>query len=349
MNKDSVYRTKPRQYAPAVTDAIAILGFLRREAPHTANVTEISRGLGISKSSCYIILQTLQVGGLVLQNPLNKTYALGPALVGLASVVVEETSAIAASRTLLPGLASRTGFPAGAWKLLPSGHLALVAHAAGTRPFQISFSVGQTFPLAPPFGAAFLAWLPRPELEHWLSLATAGGFGPSSEAELAYLSEDLRNVRERGYACAVRPSGNSDTALDELGAWLERAATMGLERSTAVGRLAYLEEIRRVSKVPDVDRSLDGVALPASLVSIVAPVFDPNGRVAIGIALIGFIGELPPERVVDIAGAVRDCADTLTAATGGIPPPGFPARGESDPALPATVRRRFESGQGTWG
>src|SRR5207247_1540569 len=148
--------------------------------------------------TCHTILQTLQLGRFVLQDPLDKTYALGPALIGLGRAAAAETPAEAAARSALPGLAQQTGFGASVWKPVGTAYLTAVARAEGTRSLQIAVTVGLTVPLSPPFGTSYLAWAPAPELRRWAEAARAGGFGPGSGAELDAYLDELEAVRARG-------------------------------------------------------------------------------------------------------------------------------------------------------
>ena len=72
--------------APAVASAVRILDFLATQSPR-AGVTELSRSLGINKSTCFNILATLAHFGVVTRLPGMPKYQLGPKLVELGSAV----------------------------------------------------------------------------------------------------------------------------------------------------------------------------------------------------------------------------------------------------------------------
>jgi DNA-binding IclR family transcriptional regulator len=72
--------------APAVAAAIRILDFLATQSPR-AGVTELSRSLGINKSTCFNILATLAHFGVVSRLPGMPRYQLGPKLAELGAAV----------------------------------------------------------------------------------------------------------------------------------------------------------------------------------------------------------------------------------------------------------------------
>jgi DNA-binding IclR family transcriptional regulator len=54
---------------------------------------------------------------------------------------------------------------------------------------------------------------------------------------------------------------------------------------------------------------------------VAAPIFDANGRVVLVVCVLAFSSELNESTVERIGALVRDCARTITARTGGAPPP----------------------------
>ena len=71
----------------AVERAIAILKSFSLERPERG-VAELSRELGLHKSTVSRLIQTLERGGLLVRNPETKRYRLGIELIGLASQVL---------------------------------------------------------------------------------------------------------------------------------------------------------------------------------------------------------------------------------------------------------------------
>jgi DNA-binding IclR family transcriptional regulator len=302
---------------------MAILELLRARAPSTSaglGVSEIARGLEMSKATCHLILQSLHSGHFVVQDPVEKTYTLGPALIGLGAAAGGDPQLIEVAGSALPPLAARTGLTVAALKLLPNARIAIVARAESPRPFQVSVAVGQSFPLAPPFGVPFLAWAPREEIEDRLAAASAAGYGPHSAAERHEYLDALGRARRRGYSFGLRVSGDSAAGLAELAAWLDRAVATGLDERTPAEIRSYVEEVGRLARLPPERGPSEGLAVAVPLVNISAPVFDHRARVALIVTLYGFAGEIPPERVPDLATEARHTAHAITTRIGGHTP-----------------------------
>jgi DNA-binding IclR family transcriptional regulator len=318
----------PKRLTPAVVDAIAILNHLQAHPPVRLSLTEIVRALGISAGTGHAILQTLVHYHYVIQDPLDKTYTLGPALIGLGAAAAGDVRFAETFRSALSQLAARTGLSACAAKLLPNAHVATVVQSESVGALQLSAAVGATFPLTPPFGAVFLAWASPDEVERWFAVAAAGGFGPASAAERDDYLTDLQRVRREGYAWTIRVAAGSESGLAELRTWLVRAAAVGIDHRSEAGRAGYVAEIRRLGELLPEHRPNQGLVLATPIVSISAPIFDFQGRVQVCIFVFALSSEIPPERVGRIGEEVRAAAHTLTAATGGREPDTYPRSAE---------------------
>lgn len=88
----------------AVERAIAILKSFSIEHPERA-VGELSRELGLHKSTVSRLMQTLEQGGLLARNPETKRYRLGIDLIGLASQVMSYMDVREVARPFLRRLA----------------------------------------------------------------------------------------------------------------------------------------------------------------------------------------------------------------------------------------------------
>jgi DNA-binding IclR family transcriptional regulator len=88
----------------AVDRAIAILKSFSLERPERG-VAELSRELGLHKSTVSRLMQTLERGGLLARNPETKRYRLGIELIGLASQVAGYMDVQQVARPFLQRLA----------------------------------------------------------------------------------------------------------------------------------------------------------------------------------------------------------------------------------------------------
>jgi len=97
LNQPPSYRVQSVERAFQLLEALAAAG------PDGSTLTELARGIGVSKSAAYAILQTLLGGGFVADLGAGSTrrYRLGMALARLGDVVV---SGIALRDVALPVL-----------------------------------------------------------------------------------------------------------------------------------------------------------------------------------------------------------------------------------------------------
>lgn len=311
--------TPDKRLTPAVVHAIEILALLRDRAPRMLNASEIARELQLSRASCHTIMQTLQRYHYVVQNPEDRRFTLGPALLGLAAGVAGDHHRRESARLALPKLAEETGLGANAYERAPGGHMALVARDNTSRPISYGLSIGIGFSIvvSPWWGALFLAWSSPAEIDRWFEMAAARGYGPRSDLERRAALEHLKQVADHGYEYAVHLLQKSEAGLSELEAWLARAAEVGLDRRSTEIQHAFAQSVDRMRDLPPEHGTPRNPGLPYPMVSVMAPVFNYDGEVDMAISVFGFAREIPPERVPALAVQVIACAGVITTAIGG--------------------------------
>ena len=95
-----------------------------------------------------------------------------------------------------------------------------------------------------------------------------------------------------------------------------RGYLVGLEPATGGVRPAAAEMVEDLGHQEYVLLELDRAA-PYRPSHMAAPVFGPDGGVALALTLIGFRGQLRVERVPEIGERLLDAARTVTKAIGG--------------------------------
>ncbi len=100
---------RQRSHVPAVDSACRILHFLVRNNPRGISLSELSRELGVSKSTIHGLLATLHAHGFVQRDPDSRLYRLGSALVTLGSVAATQLRAAALVSDRLSALAAEHG------------------------------------------------------------------------------------------------------------------------------------------------------------------------------------------------------------------------------------------------
>jgi IclR family KDG regulon transcriptional repressor len=176
------------------------------------SISEISRSLNIHKSTAHNIAQTLCELNILEQNPRNLKYQLGSGLVSLGYLARQRLDVRRLARPYLESLAQETHASAFLGVFENDG-ITIIEKAESPEELRISAPIGQRVPFCGgSFGRAFLAFLPRLEVERLLNERGLPQFTATTITDPAKYRKILTEVRERGYAV-----DNSEEYLD--GVW----------------------------------------------------------------------------------------------------------------------------------
>jgi DNA-binding IclR family transcriptional regulator len=183
----------------SVKRAIAILRCFSRKRPELG-VTELSRELGVHKSTVSRLLSTLESEGFVNRNPDNGRYRLGVGLLELAGLVIIHIDLRRVSRPLLVQLAEQTQETV---NLAVRDHDRVVnIELVPSRDRRISNIgwVGRRTPLhASSTGKVIMAHLTEKELNPLLQ-EPLERFTEQTITDPQEVREELSVIRERGFA-----------------------------------------------------------------------------------------------------------------------------------------------------
>jgi len=273
--------------SPQTNRVVALVEILAARPNEALTLADVTRRLGVNKSTCYSMLQALTEVGWLLRDPFHKTYRLGPALVAVGRAASSGFPALDFVRPAMIELSRGVGSHCVALAVAPE-HVTVVDQVRDVR--AVGAPIGHGYiPLRPPFGAAVAAWSLPAVAERWLSLAPPG----TSDRYLAALEV----VRRRGFVVELaEPSWSpptNPTSLPEV-----------------------VEQLARLLS-PDV-LPLQLRATQAYAVSAInAAVVDPSGMVVLIVSLMGFPGPLTGAEV-DVAGdRLRSATAVVTAALAG--------------------------------
>jgi DNA-binding IclR family transcriptional regulator len=184
----------------SVKRAIAILRSFSLEQPERA-VGELSREMGLHKSTVSRLMATLEEGGLLSRNPETQRYRLGIDLIGLAAQVVNHADVREIARPLLRQLASECQESVNLVVLDGGQVMNLEQFVAPARQVKNIGRVGRRmWAHSTAAGRVLLAHLPPEELD----VALAGGlegFTPHTITDPAHLRRELSKIRAEG--CAI--------------------------------------------------------------------------------------------------------------------------------------------------
>jgi DNA-binding IclR family transcriptional regulator len=186
-----------RYAVPAVEGALSILETLG--AVQAMSLTELSKKLGLGKSSVYRLLATLVHRGYVERDPGGERYRLTYRLFAVGSRAAERLGLREVAQPIMDRLASQTGETVNLGVLdgfrTVSIHLVESAH-----PLRIHMRIGGVPAHATSTGKILLASLPPEELGRRLAGRRLTGLTARTIKSRLALRTELRRVRDQGYA-----------------------------------------------------------------------------------------------------------------------------------------------------
>jgi len=165
-------------------------------------VSELSRRVGLHKSTVSRILATLQDEGFVGQNAVTGKYRLGVGLIGLAGVALGRVDVRAAAYHHLDGLVEHTQESAGV-SILDGGESINVLSKPSPRPIHYAIWIGRRLPLhCTASGKVLLAGQPPADRARLLPLPLRRHTAATLVTAEA-LAQELARVQAQGYALAL--------------------------------------------------------------------------------------------------------------------------------------------------
>jgi len=257
--------------SPQTDRVVAVLNLLGHETDGLTGA-DIARRVGANRASCVHMLAALEGAGYVTRGALDRRYRLGPALVELGTAAARSYPGLEAARRELDALTRATGYPG--FVFAREGELArLLGFTWDLRRAAPVMRTGDTLLMVPPLGAVFYAWASAVDVDGWLSRAPG-----APDTAPTGLREILSSVRRLGFVVELLP--------EQLAIVASGGAPPDL--LDFVAQEIHDDEHYTVS-------------------SVSAPVFAPDGTVALALNLAGFAA---PVRGREI----RALADDLLAA-----------------------------------
>ena len=190
---------EPEGTVNAVIRALSILDLLG-QANEELGVTEISREIGLHKSTVFRLLNTLALSGYVKQNPKSGKYSLGIHLVQLGMSVLNQIDLRRVARPYLEELLHTCG-EAVHPGILDQGEVIYIDKIDVERPLTMGSRIGGKSPgYCTGLGKVLMAYLPEPELQLLVAKGEFYRFTANTIVEPNQLLEHLARIREQGYA-----------------------------------------------------------------------------------------------------------------------------------------------------
>jgi IclR family transcriptional regulator, pca regulon regulatory protein len=182
---------------------LAILAAFRSDRPRLG-ISELGREVGLTRSTTHRYVATLTSLGYLQQDPETKKYALGPRVVDLGFSALNSMESREVAAPHLRDLSDSTGYTVN-MAILDDLDIVYVERCrstrAGQREIDLNLHVGSRLPaFCTSLGKVLLAFLPSNEQEERVSRIDFNRRGPNTLASPAALLEELRRVREAGFA-----------------------------------------------------------------------------------------------------------------------------------------------------
>jgi len=197
---------KPFDAAPqsvrAVERALDILLLFTLEEPEIS-LAEISRRLGLSKSTVHRLVTALQKKGFVQQNPENQKYAPGMALLQLGHLVSERLDMGRIARPLMRRLEQETGETVNL-SVPVDGYRVCIEKVESHQDVRQFVEIGKRLPIyCGASGKVLMAYMEPSEVDDIVRRTGLRPYTSRTLADPAALKEELAAIRRRGYATST--------------------------------------------------------------------------------------------------------------------------------------------------
>ncbi len=246
---------KTAQRLSSVGTAIALLKSFTADE-HELGVSELSRKLGVAKSTVHRLARTLIADGMLEQNPDNEKYRLGLALFGLGALVRRRMNLSSEARQDLFALRQKTGETV-QLAIIDGAEIMFVYNLESTQAIRVNSDIGVRKPaFCTASGRAILAFqtgdVVKAAFDAGLQRRT-----PKTETDPVRLMKLLAEVRQRGIAIEDEESEAGMRAI---------AAPVRAAGGVVVGSVAVAGPIQRLSKdtlaryAPEVIRTAEAIS-----------------------------------------------------------------------------------------
>jgi DNA-binding IclR family transcriptional regulator len=187
------------QLLSSVIRALEVLDFFTVEKPELS-LAEISRRMGMHKSSVYRILRTLEAANFLRWNGERGQYSLSPKILELASRVLARYDLREVAGPSMDDLAARTGEIIHL-SILDGHDIVYLEKKGAGQVLTVATRVGGRYPAyASAMGKVLLAFLPEQQLQRLLEETELSALTPSTITDKVQLRRELDKIRAQGFA-----------------------------------------------------------------------------------------------------------------------------------------------------
>ena len=192
----------PREEGPAqsLQQALRVLVYMGEQAPES-DANELAARMGLSKASVHRLLHTLERFDLVERDAQSERYRLGMKLHQLGNRAAASRTLRTEAHRFLVEMSRRSRETVSLATPAPGGAICLDRLDSPHTVITVCTPVGSIFPAhCTAAGKAILAYLSESEMEEVVRRTGLRQHTPFTITQLAPLKENLRLIRQRGYA-----------------------------------------------------------------------------------------------------------------------------------------------------
>jgi len=185
--------------APSVKKAFAILSAIS-SSKNGLGVSDLAKKLKMAKSTVHGMTSALEELGAVMRYPLTKKYKLGFALLEIGRSAYSQIDLQSSARPVTEELMEKTQTSV-FLGILNWDHVTILDIVEARRDLNITAPVGSTIPLfAGAVGKVFLAAMEKEQATKIISSKGLPRFTDNSIVDMDMYFNELRQVKEKGYA-----------------------------------------------------------------------------------------------------------------------------------------------------
>ncbi len=167
---------------------------------HAMGVTELSKALGLDKSTVYRLLSTLRARGYVEQDSETRKYAIGPKMLAVSSRILGNNDIYLQARPIMKKLLQETRETVHL-AMLMENQVVYIAQEISPEIISVNTEIGQREPVhCTAVGKALVAFLPDEELEAIIRRLDFRRYTPRTIIDPDQFREHCQQIRAQGYA-----------------------------------------------------------------------------------------------------------------------------------------------------
>ena len=185
--------------APSVKKAFRILRLVS-DTDRGLGISELSKSLGISKSTVHGITSALEEVGAIIRNPITKRYNLGYAIVELVKKGLSRIPLREAAIRHMEGLVEETGETV-FLGILTDDSIFILDVVESKKELKITSPSGTKIPLsAGATGKLFLAYMEKKSALRYLTSRGLVKYTENTITDLNRYMQEIKEVRKKGFA-----------------------------------------------------------------------------------------------------------------------------------------------------